>query len=134
MKTITLSIICILISSISFSQNTDVSKLKIIDSIYYSNGKLYNGKVFAKHDNGNIGMIGEVTNGKKEGTWTFWYSNGKKKRETTYINNKKEGITYYWYINGQMAKEIMYRNDSNIDQKLWDENGKRIYKEWDTFK
>ena len=70
--------------------------------------------------------LGEYKNGRKEGTWTYWYSTGEKKRESTYRDNKKEGTTYYWHQNGQMAKEITYRDDKNIDQKLWDDKGNRL--------
>lgn len=135
MKTIIIAIACVFISSLGFSQNTELSKLSLQDDEYYLNGKPYTGKVFAKHENGNIGMVGEVKNGKKEATWTYWYSTGEKKRESTYINNKKEGITYYWHQNGQVAKEIMYRDDKNIDQKLWDANGNRLKNpSFDSFK
>lgn len=134
MKNLYFTVICLFINTLAIAQNTDVSKLREVDSLYYINGKLYTGKVYAKHDNGNIGMVGEVKNGRREGTWTFYYSNGKKKRETRYINNKREGLTYYWYENGQLAKEIMYRDDCNIDQKLWYENGKKKEITWDKFK
>ncbi|MDA3882066.1 MAG: hypothetical protein PF481_02165 [Bacteroidales bacterium] len=106
--------------------NVELSELaKNNSGKYVYNGELYTGTVYAKHVNGTIGLIGEVKEGSKEGIWQYFYSTGEKKRESTYINNKKEGITYYWYQNGQVAKEIMYRSDKNIDQKLWDENGKR---------
>lgn len=127
MKKISLILSLLFCITIAVAQNTELSKLTVTDNeLYYLNNKPYTGKVFAKHDNGNIGLVGEIKNGKKEGTWTYWYSNGKKKRESTYINNKKEGITYYWHPNGQVAKEIMYRDDKNIDQKLWDANGNRL--------
>lgn len=126
MKTIIIAITLVFMSAVGIAQNTELSKLTNNDDLYYLNGKPYTGKVFAKHENGSIGMVGEIKNGKKEGTWTYWYSTGEKKRETTFINNKKEGITYYWHPNGQVAKEIMYRDDKNIDQKLWDANGNRL--------
>lgn len=126
MKTIILFVSLVFGTTVAFSQNTELSKLSLNENIYTLNGKPYTGKVFAKHDNGNIGLVGELKNGKKEGTWTYWYSDGKKKRESSYIANKKEGITYYWHQNGQVAKEIMYRDDKNIDQKLWDANGNRL--------
>ena len=103
-----------------------MSKLIQNGDVYYLNGKPFTGKVFAKHDNGHVGMLGEMKSGLKEGTWTYWYSTGEKKRESNYKANKKEGITYYWHQNGQVAKEIMYRDDKNIDQKLWDANGNRL--------
>lgn len=126
--------IFIMLSVIAFSQNVELSKITTkwvtqdredVEIAYYE-GKPYNGKVYAKHPNGKIGLLGEYVNGKKEGTWTYWYSTGEKKRESIYKDNKKEGTTYYWHQNGQVAKEITYRNDKNIDQKLWDEKGNRL--------
>ena len=109
-------LVTIVISSFTLTaQNTEMSKLQEENNLYYLNGKVYTGKVYAKHDNGSIGLVGEFQNGMKVGTWTYWYSTGEKKRESQYTNNKKEGITYYWYQNGQLAKEIMYRDDKNID-------------------
>lgn len=126
--------ISIFLSSLVYSQNVDISQLskkwtlqgnEEIELTYYEN-KPYTGKVIAKHANGKIGLLGEYKNGKKEGTWTYWYSTGEKKRVSVYHDDKKEGTTYYWHQNGQVAKEITYRNDKNIDQKLWDANGNRL--------
>lgn len=134
MKKLLLAAVISLISLISFSQNVEISKLTTqwitlgnedVEISFYE-GKPYTGKVFAKHPNGNLGLVGEYQNGKKIGTWTYWYSTGEKKRESTYQENKKEGTTYYWHPNGQVAKEITYRNDKNIDQKLWDAKGNRL--------
>jgi len=96
------------------------------DKIYLLEGKPFSGMCYEKYDNGKIGLKGQMKNGMKEGVWTWWYSTGQKKRETTYIDNKKEGMTYYWHQNGQKAKELMFKNDKNIDQKLWDEGGNRL--------
>ena len=134
MKKLLLIVVFFLLSNLAFSQNVELSQLKqqwVTQGqedveITYLDGKPYTGKVYAKHPNGKIGLIGEFNNGKKEGTWTYWYSTGEKKRVSTYINNKKEGTTYYWHPNGQVAKEITYRNDKNIDQKLWNIKGDRL--------
>lgn len=103
-----------------------LSELEKIDKLYYQDGKPYSGTCYEKHDNGKIAIKGQMKNGKKEGAWIYWYSDGQKRRETTYIENKKEGLTYYWYVNGQKQKEIMFKQDKNIDQKLWDELGNRM--------
>lgn len=134
MKKLLLAIVVALVSIQAFSQNVEVSKLTTQwvtvgnedIEIAYLDGTPYTGKVFAKHSNGKLGLVGEYVNGKKDGTWTYWYSTGEKKRESTYHENKKEGTTYYWHQNGQVAKEITYRNDKNIDQKLWDDKGNRL--------
>ena len=134
MKKFLFFIIASLFATTVFSQNVELSKLtsKWVEQgreeieIFCLDNKPYSGKVYAKHPNGKIGLIGEFANGQKEGTWTYWYSTGEKKRESVYQKGKKEGTTYYWHPNGQMAKEITYRNDKNIDQKLWDDKGNRL--------
>ena len=128
MKFFSLFVITVLFSvaTVAAQNNVDLAELSKNDKgLYVLNGQLYTGHVYAKHENGTIGLIGEVKNGLKEGSWKYYYTTGEIKRESTYIKDKKEGLTYYWYQNGQMAKEIMYRDDKNIDQKLWDESGKR---------
>ena len=94
--------------------------------LYFLDSQLFNGEAYSKFDNGALGMKGVFKNGDREGLWTWWYSNGKKKRETTFKDGKKEGLTTYWHINGVKSKEIIYKSDKNVDQKLWDENGNRL--------
>ena len=127
MKRLLTVIIALISASLVFSQSpVDISELQIKDKIYLYNGSPFTGSCYEKHGNGKIGLKGQFKAGMKDGVWTWWYSTGQKKRETTYLDNKKEGITYYWHPNGQKAKELMFRNDKNIDQKLWDENGNRL--------
>jgi len=127
MKTIFGFIAFIFIAVSAYSQETvDISVLEIKDRVYYHNGKEFNGKSYAKHENGKIGMKGSFEDGRKEGLWIWWYSDGQKKRETTYKNNKKEGLTIYWHRNGVKSKEITYKANKNIEQKLWDEQGNRL--------
>lgn len=96
------------------------------DKLYYLDGKLFTGMCYEKFDNGKIGIKGQMKNGKKDGLWTWWYSSGQKKRETQFVDGKKDGLTYYWYENGQKQKELMFKQDKNVDQKLWDEEGNRL--------
>ncbi len=127
MKAILLSLIGFILISATNSNVTELKELKkSAEGLYMHNNAVFSGKVLAKHKNGTVGLVGEIKDGLKDGTWTYWYSSGEKKRESVYVKNKKQGLTYYWYMNGQVAKEIMYRDDKNIDQKLWDEDGNRL--------
>lgn len=107
-------------------QAVEMDQLTKKGETYSHNGKLFTGNCYAKHPNGKIGIKGQMKEGEKEGLWIWWYSDGQKKRETTYVNGKKEGLTLYWHPNGVKAKELMYKADKNIDQKLWDEEGNRL--------
>ena len=108
------------------NQKVELRQLHQSNTVYFYEEKPYTGIVYEKHENGNIGLWGELKNGKREGVWTYWYSSGTKKRETTYVNNQKEGNTYYWHENGILAKTITFRANQNIDQKLWDITGTRL--------
>lgn len=123
-----IGILVFVISAIGINaqETVDISTLEIKDRVYYYNDKPFEGKCYAKHENGKIGMKGAFQNGKKEGLWVWWYSDGQKKRETIYKNNKKEGLTIYWHRNGVKSKEIVFKANKNIDQKLWDDKGNRL--------
>lgn len=107
------------------NQRIELSKLQKNDGLYFFAEKPYTGIVYEKYENGNIGLVGEIKNGKRENVWTYWYSTGVKKRESTYANNVKEGKSYYWHNNKILAKEITFRANQNIDQKTWNTDGSR---------
>lgn len=107
-------------------QAVEIDQLTKKGEAYLYNGKAFTGNCYAKHPNGKIGIKGQLKDGEKDGLWTWWYSDGQKKRETNFTKGKKEGLTLYWHPNGVKAKELMYKNDKNIDQKLWDEAGNRL--------
>ncbi len=133
MKKIISIISALFLASVSFAQIDMGTLTKSAEGLFMQNNAPYSGKVFKKYPNGTIGIFGELKDGKKEGVWKWWWSDGSIKRESTYVQDKKEGLTYYWHKNGLKAKEIMYRNDRNIDQRLWDEKGKEYTIEWDKF-
>jgi len=65
-----------------------------------------------KDGNGKVTSVGFYLNGKKEGSWTTYFSGGGAIRTlTTYIQDKKEG----WYLefgeNNSLTKRIMYHED-----------------------
>ncbi len=70
MKKLLLIVVVFLLSNLAFSQNVELSQLKqqwVTQGqedveITYLDGKPYTGKVYAKHPNGKIGLIGEFNN------------------------------------------------------------------------
>jgi len=119
-------LICFVSTALFAQNNVDIKDLEKKGRLYFYNSQLYNGTVFSKFDNGEIGLKGSFVNGEKDGVWEYWYSNGQQKRITPYKGGKKEGLTTYWHLNGVKSKEILYKSDKNIDQKLWDEQGNRL--------
>ncbi len=43
---------------------------------------------------------GSYTDGKADGTWTYWYDNGQKKEEGYYDMGSKESMWVEWYRDG----------------------------------
>ena len=63
-------------------------------------------------------------NGLKNGPETYWYANGQKASEGSYVDDKLEGSLIYWYDNGNKASEGFYINNKPESvQTAWDENG-----------
>jgi hypothetical protein len=46
---------------------------------------------------------------KHEGLCTWYYKNGQKSRESTFIHDTIDGMTSYWHENGNIAKRVKYR-------------------------
>jgi len=51
---------------------------------------------------------GEIIVENGNGTWTFWYNNGNKYSEGTYIDGRLTGKVTYWYEHGQKSEEQFY--------------------------
>ncbi len=124
-------LIIILFFSINLWAQKSVSLTRLSKSrsgIYTSNqtGKLFTGEAYKRFENGKVGMRGKIVDGRFSGLWVWWYENGSKKRETTYINGVKSGYAYWWYKNGVKKLEVKFANNRNVEQKRWDEKGKRL--------
>ena len=120
----------ILFPFFSFSQALDLHKdlHKESDGKYYidSINVIYSGPAFAMYKTGEIGMEGSIKDGLFDELWTWWYTDGTKKRETLYSNGKKNGYSYWWYKNGIKKMEVNYYNNNSISQKRWDEEGNEL--------
>jgi antitoxin component YwqK of YwqJK toxin-antitoxin module len=67
---------------------------------------------------------GVKKNGLNHGSFTMWYENGRKKLEGTYHEGKKHGPSIAWYENGAKWQQKFYEfgAPSGI-WKTWDKNG-----------
>ena len=54
---------------------------------------------------------------------TNWFENGNKKRELTFKDGKEVGSEIWWYKNGNKCSIETYKNGKLISSKLWRENG-----------
>ena len=109
----------VLITSVSFSQ----SKVNINNLVQYgdkmfeeNDDKPYTGMVFDLYkSNGNKKLEGRYKDGLRNGKWSWWNENGKKKSLGSYLNgdgtdkgdtgisrNGRDGLWSWWYVNGKI--------------------------------
>jgi antitoxin component YwqK of YwqJK toxin-antitoxin module len=130
MKKLLILIIGCLLSSIIYSQQDLLPAFP--DEITYQGDRAYfNGSPFTGlliDKKTNI-RWGEFKNGFKNGLFTEYYSNGKKKSEGSFVNGVKVGSHTEWFENGQ--KEKMQSFDNGIpsgDYMGWNIKGNLIKK------
>ncbi len=97
------------------------------ERIFHKNGITQ--KKYDYHYDNYLKKIEQRINGLKEGLWTEWFIDGKKKIEVRYKGDKKEGRYKEWYDDGKKKIEIKYRNDRLYSEILfWDKSTKKQYK------
>ena len=62
-------------------------------------------------------LQGNYLNGNRDGTWTEFYQDGKRKTELNYSNGKFSGLQSYWSSNGNKVEEKNYIHGKQ--QGLW---------------
>lgn len=106
----------------SFSQDITPDLLTEIDKVVYlkTTSEAYTGNFIEYYpDSKLIGKSGNYIEGKMSGTWTWYYKDGKVKRESAYSNNNKNGLTTYWYKNGHKQSESFYKDDYIDGKAIW---------------
>ncbi|HSN50564.1 MAG TPA: hypothetical protein VLR52_04980, partial [Bacteroidales bacterium] len=85
--------------------------------------KPYTGEIVS-YVNGITEFEGQLENGFKTGTWTYFYPNGQKKMEGSYKDGQKEGNWISWKINGQQEKMEIFKTGKimTADGRLVDPN------------
>ncbi|MCF8256791.1 MAG: toxin-antitoxin system YwqK family antitoxin [Flavobacteriales bacterium] len=83
---------------------------------------------FKGYEEGQLVEEGEYINNKKNGIWTKYYPNGKKKHELTFTNNVANGYAKIYYRDGQLQEEGMWQQNKWAGQyKYYNENGNVKY-------
>jgi len=128
-----------------------------IKDIIEKNGKWYHlldntvtdGEVYKKIGDANY-YIGKIENGKKSGTWSDWYANGRKSKEEFWENGLKldgfltyfskngiktfqkeidtntgDGQIIHWYENGQIMRDEEWSKHKLIKEITWYKNGQK---------
>lgn len=121
-KTIILSILCMVSSITTFSQDSTfytekAKKVRTLDSASYYfvryKDKADTNSVVSKMYNrkGELQMVQEFRNKKLNGKTKEYFPDGMKKLEIDYVNDKKEGLHLGWWPNGQLKRKDTYVND-----------------------
>ena len=112
-------IISLLFLSVGFPQKEyDINQIVEWNDVYIKkfSDEEVNGSVYQMF--GDIKVdLGYIKNGGKEGLWTWWFENGRKKNEGTYKDGKENGLHKWWYENGHKSEERTYKN--GIKEGLW---------------
>jgi len=69
---------------------------------------------------------GSYTEGKTDGTWSWWYEDGSKKSKGSYKLGKQTGGWAWWHQNGERAREGDFLNGRKAGQwTSWYDNGRK---------
>ena len=78
----------------------------------------FSGHIESYHPNGQLKIIGNLSDGRKVGKWIEYYLSGIKKSEGEFANGKKDGPWVYYFLNATI-KEKQFFIDGHKDG-LWE--------------
>ena len=64
----------------------------------------FSGHIESYHPNGQLKIIGDLSDGKKVGNWIEYYLSGIKKSEGEFANGKKDGPWVYYFLNATIKE------------------------------
>jgi|FLOH01.1.fsa_nt_gi hypothetical protein len=70
---------------------------------------LRNGMTYWYKDDGSIKSEVNFVDGKENGLYTSYHTNGKEKIVVHYVNAQKDGIQKIYYDNGQLGSQVNYK-------------------------
>jgi antitoxin component YwqK of YwqJK toxin-antitoxin module len=107
-----LTIVLCLVPSIALSETVAPTDLVKRNGIYYKKltNKPYSGYTKGKSKYGFLEQ-GTVNNGRQEGVWEYYWTNGLLGEKGTYKDGKQDGIWKSYDENGQLAVKGTYKND-----------------------
>jgi len=79
-----------------------------VDVKIINNQLLYEGKWVVFSEDGNLLSICICKNGKKNGLYKQFYTNGNVSEEGKYLNNEPVGRWIYYNINGKVKKTVYF--------------------------
>lgn len=125
MRKILLSVIIICLAFVNTeAQNFDIYKGDTVN--YINKNKHKEGHwIILKKGTDKIIQEGKYLQGKKDGLWTAYYSNGQKKSVITYLQGEKKGPAKIYFENENLAEEGTWQIDKWVGKyKTYYRNGK----------
>ncbi len=121
-------VLLMIIPIIGFGQ---IDTVETIDKYGWKEMKIYkDGRLegmWKKWDsNGQLRFESDVTYGKRVGWEKWFYKNGQIWVEGHYLGRQKNGPWKMYYENGQLDMELHHKNGQIISKKCWDEDGNKI--------
>lgn len=122
------ALLFILVSLVALAGQSQELILKD-DGLYYgTDGKLYTGKQFEHHPNGNIKTELHINNGRINGNVYIFFESGAKNEVRAYANGIMHGLWVTWNEAGQKIAEANYVDGLKHGKwYVWDENGTLLY-------
>lgn len=103
---------------VTYYQGQDDQRIKVKEEQFYEDGKLeYTGTFNA--------------NGKREGTWKYWYPNGNLWSTGQFLNGKRKGPSEVYYETGELRYKGAFDNDKEVGQWTFYKPDGTIYNEID---
>ncbi len=92
---------------------------------HYQNGKA-NGVFVFFFSNGDTDMVNSFADNRKDGEWKSWDTLGKLTSITHYQKDKKEGLWTYYYIDGNIKNQGTFVKDKKEGHfTSWYDNGNK---------
>ncbi|MEX6691148.1 energy transducer TonB [Danxiaibacter flavus] len=89
-----------------------------------SSCKVHNGMAYYFYPNGNLESVGRVIDGKKQGQYFSYYSEGMMKNSITYLDNEPVGTSIKWAKSGYMTDSAFYNKDGSGIEMEWFDDGR----------
>ncbi len=68
----------------------------------------FSGHVESYHPNGQLKVIGNLSDGRKVGKWIEYYLSGIKKSEGQFANGEKDGPWVYYFLNANIKEKQFF--------------------------
>lgn len=89
----------------------------------------YTGKYEKRYENGRLRIQGEMVDGKREGSWKYFYDNGMFWSKGYFQNDVQHGMSSVYFPSGILKMQGEYANGEAIGiWSFWNEDGELIKK------